>query len=808
MKRAALLCFAIAGASLVLGVVRWTRDEQMDRRTKICLSVEATVAVPIYGSHAGTQSEAAANLLSETIAASTGIARSRFTFFANTRPDRDGFRIAVRPGESAPLDRTVGYDISSHEVTIWARHEVDLPAAVSWFLERRLGARWFMPGKLGAEIPKQRRLVLAPAAESFTPGYISRDFYFYSAPAPQWAEANRLVRVFDHGHNLNVLFQPEDFRRQPEMAPIILGQRFSPAPTRSNWQPDLNAPATLALAKAKLREKLRAPRPPVNVVLGQNDSWRWDQSAATAASVSPLRYFRNRPDYSDAWFGFLNRVAADLSRDFPPALIATYAYDWTEQVPRQSVHPNILPFLTADRSQWFDPKFRAEDQDLIRRWAAAGPRVFGLYDYFYGAPFLVPRPTLYAVTDPIPFAHQQGARAYYAETHPNWALDGPKLWLAAQLLWDPTRPATALLDDYYARFWQEAAPAMRSFFERCDDVYLKQPPPAYWLKFYKDEHQTSLFPPAVRDALQADLARATTLARSARIRERVEFVRRAFAVSDAFCRYNEARDRLSTMLLRDTFDADALRAALMETTRTRHEFLTLHSALRRAEPLAIATQLPDNYLRNDPRPRAMRRLAELGAAPPLDAELAATWFTGRLPSSETWRSFGPEKIGDSLFASVRVCEAHPFASHEWTARPGSWNGVSEPVESRRIDIIPEPSGFRTLRFSGASEGGIYQAVTVEPGALYRATVQVRGRVSPGNLSALFLVFADQANRADQPGIIDRLPIGRWDDWTKLELIVRAPPHARNVTFGLLTNRQAGDDFVEFRQPSLQRLPEQ
>jgi hypothetical protein len=815
MKRSGPLAFLVPVALALTAAVAWWGQSAPARPT----AGESFALAP--GQHwahaialpptADAVAREAAALLQHTLSAATGWPLTAFPPQRVTSPAAR-FRLEVRPSSAtqaleATLDRTVGYRVTRDHVVIWARHHADLAAAVSWFLERRLDARWFLPGALGAEIPRRSELKLAPGEESFAPSYVSREFYFYSAPAGPWAAANRLVRVFAHGHNFTTLFQPQDFVREPAMAPEFHGQRRLPTGKNYSWQPNLSALATLDFITTKFRAQLRRPQAPRQLNFGPNDSRRWDQSPATLEALAPPRFFRNRPVYSESLFGFLNQLAMRLAPDAPDTLIATYAYDWTEQVPRFPVHPNVLPFLTADRSQWFDPAYRAEDQDLIRRWAAAGPRVIGLYDYYYGAPFLVPRPTLYTVTQSIPFGFTAGARAFFAETHPNWGLDGPKLWLAAQLLWDARKDPAALLAAYYDRFWQEAATPMRAFYEACDRQYLTQPRSPYWLKFYRDEHQHLLYPTAVRAELNAQLERAAALARTPRVQERVAFVRRAFAVSEAFCTYNETRDQLATLLLQDNRNPAALQRAVETTTAAREVFIAKLTALQRDLPGAIATKLPDTYLWNDPRPRALRRLAELGVNPPVPPELATTAFAGRAPAPTAWNTTGTVLIRDASFSTVRLREGHPFTTLEWTETSRFWQGLAEPAQSRRIRLEADETFFRTVRFEGSTEGGIYQSNRIEPGALYRATVRVRARVSPGNTTALYLSFADQNNRPDEPGFVDRLPVGSWHEWTTLELYLRAPRHARALTLGLLASGQVEADFAEFSRPWLERIEE-
>ncbi|MBI2498446.1 MAG: DUF4838 domain-containing protein, partial [Opitutae bacterium] len=512
---------------------------------------------------------AAARLLSETLAAAAGRESRLFPVVRDHwwRAWQRGIRVGNTrqagqlwlPGDSR-LERPVGMAVGPRGVMLRSRWPEDIVAAAGWFLEKQAGAHWFMPGPLGASVPRRAELRLAPGTVTAAPAFGSRHLGGLKTPAEAaWLGANRLQAVITHGHSMSRIFQPEDLARMPELAPLINWQKYFPTrPDEREWQPNLAAEPAVGHAVGVLRRQLTEAPAQVAVRLSMNDSIRYDQSKETQALVGPPRYFRGRPDYSNLVFGFANKVARGLAEEFPDRFISTYAYDWAENVPAFRVEPNVVPYLTADRSQWFDPAFAAQDRDLMRRWLAAGPKVVGIYDYYEGAPHLVPRPTLYAVAQSIPFAYEAGIRAFYAESLANWGIDGPKSWLAAQLLWDAKQDTAALLDTYYREFWREAAEPMREFFALCDRQWLEQPLPSYWLKYFKDEHQALRFPPEVRVALRMRLEAAGRLARSDLVRRRLDFTSAAFAVTEAFCEFNEARDRLSRLALAGRLDPGAV----------------------------------------------------------------------------------------------------------------------------------------------------------------------------------------------------------------------------------------------------------
>ena len=759
---------------------------------------------------------AAAELLRETLAAASGLPAPRFPVLPEGwLAPRVALRIggplpgATEPAPPPPRDNAVGYAVDARGIRLGAERPEILVAAASWFLERETGARWFLPGPLGREVPRRARLSLAPGVRAYRPDFVHRDLGVEPTPAElAWRSANRLEARFEHGHNLTTIFRPEDFRRRPELAPERRGWKHFPAPGEDNWQPDLRHPAVVEHAAAVAIRTFDREPGRLSFSLSVNDTVRYDDSPGTLAAVAPLRHFRGRPDYSRLVFGFTNAVARRVAERHPDRWLPAYAYYWCEDAPPFPVERNVVPFLTADRSQWSHPEFEREDRDLIERWCRSGAAFVGVYDYFYGRPFLIPRPTLPAVARSIPFHHRAGVRAFFAEAHPNWALDGPKAWLAAQLLWDPTRDPAALLDLYFAEYWREAAAPMRAFFAEADRVWQAQPGPPFWLRHYRDDDQTGIFPPAARAVLAGHLRAAAALATTPRVRERVAFSAAGFAVSEAFARVGETRGTVSRLAVPGA-DPARLAAAWREAKDAEAAFRAAYARIRSEQPLALAAQDLTPYLRTETDGRVARVLAATpagrallaggaGLSPARDAVTAAEVL--RLTAE------GREALRDAGWEQVSV--ARPVSSPaviEWTAPDNPWGGLGEPWETRQVSFSRAPDGRRVLRLEGCIRDDLTQWVPAVAGEVFEATAEVRARVSPGTSVHLLLRFMDERGRFLDPGRVDRVPAGAGEQALRLTLIGRAPAGARWAGMAVRALNQVNDDFAEFTGASLRRL---
>lgn len=110
-----------------------------------------------------------------------------------------------------------------------------------------------------------------------------------------------------------------------------------------------------------------------------------------------------------------------------------------------------------------------------------------------------------------------------------------------------------------------------------------------------------------------------------------------------------------------------------------------------------------------------------------------------------------------------------------------------------------------LVMRGCKQETFSQFAPGRAGADYVARVRVRGQVSPGNNTFLILNFQDAQRRTLGVGLVDRLPVGRYDG--EVELLVRstAPAGTLWVGVGVRALNQVGEDFAEFADFSLREV---
>lgn len=637
--------------------------------------------------------------------------------------------------------------------------------------------RWFMPGPLGHESGK------APAPTGGR-AYLSRSFSgLNNADEVAWMRRNGLGPGPAFSHNLSKVIPRELFSSRPELFPLIDGRRWNPGASGPvNWNPDLGE-WNVAVRSAEEAKAFFSENPSVlSFALGVNDGLRFGESDATRRWVYPPRYFRGRPDYSDLVFNFMNRVAEQVAPVHPEKHLGALAYYWCEQLPSFPVHPKVLPFLTADRSQGYDRVCWREERDLKRRWSGAGPERLGIYDYIYGHGFLVPRIHTKLLAEHLSHARRAGFTDYYAELYPNWGLDGPQPWLVAQLLQDPAQSRHRLLDEYYRRFFRDAARPMRRFFEGCEALWMKQPGAAYWLKHYRNPSQVSLYPASAREELREYLEAARTASRNDSVaRERVELTSEAFTVTERLAEFVEKQNTLGRAMLNG---GEPELALLREAERVaRAAFVAKLAEVRVNRPLAFGSVSERDFLRDDWGPAVDRLLA--GYSPKQGRELLLDpWWA--LPGGRDL------KIAGLLYEP---------------AMPEGWRAQTEPVEGLISQLKSEAGKLeRVLRWENHKTSSFFTVLPVpaEQSAVF--SIQVRGRVGISCRVWLTGGWLDAENRVMGEGQAVNLPEGVWNDYVSLwRPLPPRPPNAVALALILRVWHQQPGDWLEFKLPSVRAL---
>lgn len=691
--------------------------------------------------------------------------------------------------------------------------------AVAWLLQRHGGVRWYAPGEMGEVVPRRKEWSLPEMNEVHQPAYLSREISGSNSPEEkEWARRNGLRGRLEFSHALGDVFSRETLSTNPDWCPLIKGQRYRPGLTgKDDWQPNLALPVVAEYA-AHTAAAVFAQNPlQPSYSLGINDTVRFDQSEVTRALVEPLRYFRGMPDYSPLVFTFMNRAAESLGRTNPDRYLGCLAYFWCENPPVFPVHSRVVPYVTADRTQYYDHEFREMDLALMSRWGASGVRAFGLWEYAEGQNFLVPRVPCRALAEAMQEGSRRGARGYLAEVGLRSGFDDFKVWMLAQLMWEPERTFKELADDFFLGYYGSSAEPMRLFYDLCEKQWMTQSGSPYWLKYYKQEDQALLFPPDVCRKLREILDAAKDAAKNdLAVTQRVARTSRAFALTEAYVAFDVARRDLMAIVgergAHDWPDEASLAAMIRMLIERRTRFEKLYAGFGDDATSELAC-----FVRNDPVPRLLwleggndssspKRILDLAGAG--DGEwrcMAEAVFSGGL---KRW----PELAVNGAFGRIAENIQEPrFLYPHSGLLPAGWEVQAMPTETGKVLLVENvlASDAFALRIEGAWDTQIFQWVAATPDLVYLVRAKLRGRSSPGNDSALFLTFLSAGGKVVGAHCMQSLPKGETLPWRTVALAAAAPETAAWVGIGVGSSRQVAGDWLEISSVSLvggDRLP--
>ncbi len=351
------------------------------------------------------------------------------------------------------------------------------------FLERFVDVRWLFPGPLGEDVPKSNNLEVECSTVREEPVFFSRQMSgFPNRIQKEWASHMRLLGHIKMHHNMNQIFPPEKYTRtHPEFFPIINGKRFLPSNNHTHgWQPCFSAKGLVEEAANNICRYFEKYPEQRIYSLGINDFVGICECKLCKAKESGRRNFVGYRDRSDPYFEWANAVAEKVLQRFPDKWFGCLAYDNILEAPRNNpVHPRIIPFMTYDRMKWIHKPTEKIGHQVTQAWAEK-TKELGWYDYIYGSPYHVPRIYFHKMAEYYCFGADNGVSAFYAEACPNWG-EGPKLYLAAKLMWNPYIDVDATLKDWYVRAVGEAAASdLAEYYRLWEDFWTRRILKADW----------------------------------------------------------------------------------------------------------------------------------------------------------------------------------------------------------------------------------------------------------------------------------------------------------------------------------------
>ena len=368
------------------------------------------------------------------------------------------------------------------------------------FCERFIGVRFLYPGPAGEHVPKLKDIRVPMKEFSDAPKYFtrcldsgrrhwSRKRYQDWAPLLRHCDPHRLAI----SHNLYQMFPAAKYaEKHPDFYPIINGKRFIPKPPKLtvHWQVCMTNPAVVDEAVRMICEAFEKNPDLRTWSLGQTDGDGYCECENCKKFYPdpdvPHRF--GSKDRSALYLQFCNKIAERVAEKYPDAKLSIFAYNHTSFAPKGfKLHPALVPVITYDRLNWVDPERKAKDMERQNSWSSIASEVCW-WDYFASNTYALPRVTLHHIARQLREGYNLRVRHAFIQHTPFgvkeqiWA-EGPLAYMTLKLLWDPFQDENKILDDWYrTAVGPEAAPYLRSYFERLEEFWTKQMPKSDWFK--------------------------------------------------------------------------------------------------------------------------------------------------------------------------------------------------------------------------------------------------------------------------------------------------------------------------------------
>lgn len=403
------------------------------------------------------------------------------------------------------------------------------------FCEDKLGCRWFFPGKLGEDIPVQKRLELGRFTVAHTPSFVARNFVYW----PEDYQRRKLSRNISLSgvHAFNRVCPPAILPKHPNYAVMIDGKRRP----EKGYQLCLSQKGVEDLAVEYCLRYFEEHPDELIVGIGQNDGENFcdcPDCVATNLGRKPKKGESSPWWVTRSVVDFTNRVAARVGKVHPDKLVMMLAYSRTkEPMADVTVHPNVIvDYCSQPQPNWFGEEGFRQLESEVRAWGSKAVHV-GLFDYLVNQSWpglFRPIPELYSRI--LKTYHKGGARYYYTQHDTDFGLNMVNYYLTCALVWDVDRDPEKVMDDFYRRCFRAAHQPVKRFFKLMEQAVMdkaRQPygPGVIDITLHRNAHECAcaIFNPEIMAQAQRHMKEAARLVKGDRLAQRrLALVRQAF----------------------------------------------------------------------------------------------------------------------------------------------------------------------------------------------------------------------------------------------------------------------------------------
>lgn len=375
-------------------------------------------------------------------------------------------------------------DIDAFEIDTTAPGTVRITGAtvlstgfgVTCFLERYMGVVWLFPGELGTHIPEQTEVRLPAKRERHVPRVLNRLFSGIRGARPagtkradagllmamrgyfttyDYYKSLRLRHISYASHAMIRIFPVKETReKHPELLPLKAdGTRHIP-PTKEEcgsgawqaWHPCYTHPKTIEIATRKAVEFITGPEgADLTFSLGINDGRLVQCQCERCRAIG----------WPEAYYEFVLKVAHNVKAYYPPYMVGVLGYGDVGTPPADLKLPDNVLVLTTGALQPWEGKARHLDvMEYLESWG-----------------YWIPNIRLKSMKHNAQLYRRYGVNGVYATQYPLWAFDGPRVYIYANLLWDPDFDVDAGLNRYCSAGFGQAWQPIAEFFRLWSSVH-------------------------------------------------------------------------------------------------------------------------------------------------------------------------------------------------------------------------------------------------------------------------------------------------------------------------------------------------
>ena len=433
----------------------------------------------------------------------------------------DGFRIETGPDRLVIL----GNDDDKFGVNFrWTPTSAGTLYGVYRLLER-LGVRWFYPTELGTVIPRKRDIAVEPLRIEDAPYFAYRHTGYGDDNSFAWhrrigAGGDRDVWATRHTYEA-LGFHKKYGESHPEYFCVNADRERGKAVALAH--PGV-VEATIQEARAYFQSSLPEGRKYFLVIPA-------DGRGCCQCPLCQSKLDSSRGpdgDMSDYVADAAVKVAKGLRAEFPRYPIGYCAYSRYKLVPRnvRELPANMVVLIAQKRGGFYSEREKRKAYDLIRAWQKLRPAAIYFCRYYNSLLKMTPSLMPKLISDDIKAIKALSERSdvkirgemnfcgVSADSQYSW-WHHLNEYVTTKLLWNPDLDVDGILADYCGKFYGPAAPAMRAFFSRCEQLYY-------------DDAQRYVYTVDTIDRLDARLQDGITKAQGTAYAERVAFISKGF----------------------------------------------------------------------------------------------------------------------------------------------------------------------------------------------------------------------------------------------------------------------------------------